>query len=464
MWATAVASLERRAVGPRAGYLRLVNRTESASPGRRTQIRVILAGSVPNLVQWFNLYLYATFAPYFRTEFFDPASTSSLVYVYGLFALTFAVRPLGSWLFGRLADVRGRQFALVAAVTLMSAGSVALAVTPTVHDIGVWAAVILAVVSIVQGIATGGEYAAATVMLSESGTRGHRGFFASFQAATIVGGLVLAQACLLVLLASTDRAAISEWGFRLAFAAGGAAGLASLWWARGLDRVPRAPGAPRADRDATMGALFRDHRRPLVWVFLLTAGGRAAFYTYTVTVPSIVRETFFAADGARGELTATGLVLAAFVVLMVLQPVGGALSDRIGRKPLLVAFGALGITATGALVLATARVTSPPAVFVILVSAFAILTCYLSVNGIAKAEVFPAHIRALGVGFGYAVANSLFGGTAPLIYHATSGRGSTDFVVYTTVLLSVTLCAALWMRGGSATALDASTGPRNPSP
>ncbi|WP_176459148.1 MULTISPECIES: MFS transporter [unclassified Rhodococcus (in: high G+C Gram-positive bacteria)] len=441
-----------------------MNRTESASPGRRPQIRVILAGSVPNLVQWFNLYLYATFAPYFRTEFFDPASTNSLVYVYGLFALTFVVRPLGSWLFGRLADVRGRQFALVAAVTLMSAGSVALAVTPTVHDIGVWAAVILAVVSIVQGIATGGEYAAATVLLSESGTRGHRGLFASFQAATIVGGLVLAQACLLVLLAGTDRAAISEWGFRLAFAAGGAAGLASLWWARGLDRVPRAPGAPRADRDATMGALFRDHRRPLVWVFLLTAGGSAAFYTYTVTVPSIVRETFFAADGARGELTATGLVLAAFVVLMVLQPVGGALSDRIGRKPLLVTFGALGIPATGALVLATDRLTSPPAVFVMLVSAFAVLTCYLSVNGIAKAEVFPAHIRALGVGFGYAVANSLFGGTAPLIYHATSGRGSTDFVVYTTVLLSVTLCAALWMRGGSATALDASTGPRNPSP
>ena len=204
-----------------------------------------------------------------------------------------------------------------------------------------------------------------------------------------------------------------------------------------------------------MGALFRDHWRQLVWVFLLTAGGSAAFYTYTVTVPSIVRETFFAADGTRGELVATGLVLAAFVVLMVLQPVAGALSDRIGRKPLLVAFGALGIPATGALVLATTRVTSPPAVFAILVGAFLVLTCYLSVNGIAKAEVFPAHIRALGVGFGYAVANSLFGGTAPLIYHATSSHGSVDFIVYLTVLLAVTLCAAVWMRGGSATALDA---------
>ncbi|MGV8880526.1 MAG: MFS transporter [Rhodoglobus sp.] len=426
-----------------------------AQKARRAQARAILAGSVPNLVQWFNLYVYATFAPYFRTEFFDPASTDSLIYVYGLFALTFVVRPLGSWLLGRLADAQGRQLALVAAVTMMSAGSVALALTPTVHTIGAWAAVILAVVSILQGIATGGEYAAATVMLSEAGTRGHRGFFASFQSATIVGGLVLAQACLLILLLSSDRSAISEWGWRVAFAAGGVAGLASLWWARGLARVPTAPQAPRADQASTLGALLRHHWRPLVWVFLLTAGGSAAFYTYTVTVPLIVRETFFAAGGARGELIATGVVLAAFVVLMVAQPVGGAVSDRIGRKPLLIAFGALGMLATGVLLLGAASLTSPPAIFALLALAFIVLTCYLSVNGLAKAEVFPAHIRALGVGFGYAVANSLFGGTAPVIYHATSGHDRVAFIVYVTMLIAVTLGAAIWMRGGRASALDA---------
>lgn len=421
-------------------------------------MRVILAGSVPNLVQWFNLYVYATFAPYFRTEFFDPAATDSLVYVYGLFALTFVVRPLGSWLFGRLADARGRQLALVAAVTMMSAGSLVLAVTPTAEAIGVWAAVILVVVSVLQGIATGGEYAAATVLLSEAGTRGHRGFFASFQSATIVGGLVLAQTCLLILLLSTDRAAVSEWGWRLAFAAGAAAGLASLWWARGLGRGTR-PAKTPADPASTMGALLRHHWRPLLWVFLLTAGGSAAFYTYTVTVPLIVRETFRAADGASGERLATALVLAAFVVLMVLQPLGGALSDRIGRKPLLITFGVLGMLATGALLLATSTSTSAPVVFAVLVGGFAILTCYLSVNGIAKAEVFPAQIRALGVGFGYAVANSLFGGTAPVIYHATSSHHGTGFIVYLTALIAVTLGAAIWMRGGKATALDTPAAP-----
>lgn len=414
-------------------------------------MRVILSGSVPNLAQWFNLYVYATFAPYFRNDFFGAAATDSLVYVYVLFALTFVMRPLGSWLFGRLADARGRQVALVAAVTMMSAGSVVLAISPTVQSIGGWATAILVAVSILQGIATGGEYAAATVLLSEAGTRGHRGFFASFQSATIVGGLVLAQASLLILLATTDRVAVSEWGWRVAFVAGGAAGLASLWWARGRDRAPR---APRADKASAMGVLLRDHWRPLLWVFLLTAGGSAAFYTYTVTVPLIVRETFLAADGASGELTATGLVLAAFVLLMLLQPVGGALSDRIGRKPLLITFGALGMLTTGALLLTTARVSTPPVVFAILVLAFAILTCYLSVNGIAKAEVFPAEIRALGVGFGYSVANSLFGGTAPVLYHATAAHDGLGFIVYLTALIAVTFCAALWMRGGAATALD----------
>lgn len=420
-------------------------------------MRAILSGSVPNLVQWFNLYVYATFAPYFRTEFFPADSSDSLVYVYALFALTFVVRPLGSWLFGRIADTRGRQRALVTAVTLMSLGSVVLAVAPTERSIGAWAAVVLVVVSIVQGIATGGEYAAATVLLSEAGTRGHRGFFASFQATTIVGGLMLAQGLLLALQLVGDRASISAWGWRVAFLAGGAAGLASLWWARGLG--PRAsvasPTAARVEPASTMAELLRVHWRPLVWVVLLTAGGSAAFYTATVTVPYVVREAALRAGGVGAEATATGVVLAAFVALMLMQPLGGALSDRIGRKPMLVAFGGVGVVGAGFLVSAAAQVTSPPAVLGILLLAFAVLTCYLSVNGIAKAEVFPAHVRALGVGFGYAIANSLFGGTAPLVYHATAREGAIGFLIYLTVLLGVTLIAALAMRGGRTTALDA---------
>ncbi len=243
---------------------------------------------------------------------------------------------------------------------------------------------------------------------------------------------------------------MSAWGWRVAFAASGLAGLVSLWWARSARRP-----APTASKTAapTMAELLRGYWRPLLWVILLTAGGSAAFYTATVTVPYLIRETFYADGGAAAERASTGLVLAAFVILMLMQPLGGALSDRIGRKPLLVVFGLVGVAGAGVLVTAATRVTSPVLVFAVLVLAFAVLTCYLSVNGIAKAEVFPAHIRALGVGFGYAVSNSLFGGTAPLMFHATGG--GVGFIVYLTVLLAVTAGAAIAMRGGVGTVLDA---------
>lgn len=418
---------------------------------RRAAVAALLAGSIPNLAQWFNLYVYATFAPYFRTEFFDPSDENSLVWVYGIFALTFVVRPLGSWVFGRLADARGRQLALVAAVTLMSLGSLALAFAPTYAQLGAGAAIVLVAVSLVQGLATGGEYAAATVLLSESGTTGRRGFFASFQSVTIIGGLVLAQAGLLLLLAVSDRAAVSTWGWRVAFAVAGLAGLATLWWARGVERAPRG----RSAASGTLGALLRTHWRPALWVFLLTAGGTICFYTYTVTVPTIVRETFVTAHGDAGEVTATALVLVALVVLMLLQPLGGALSDRIGRKPLLVAFGIGGILVSAPLLAGLARIADAVPVLAMLIGGYAVLTCYQSVNGIAKAEVFPPEIRALGVGFGYAIANSLFGGTAPMAYHASiRAGGDTIFLVYLTALVAVTLGAAIVMRGGAATALD----------
>lgn len=418
-------------------------------------MRAAVFGSFPNLVQWYNLYVYATFAPYFRTEFFDASDSGSLVYVYAIFALTFVMRPFGSWLFGRLADRRGRRFALVAAVLLMSAGSLALALSPTAGTVGAWAAVILLVVGLVQGVATGGEYGVSAVYLSETATAGRRGFFSSFQAATIVGGQVLAQAVLLVLLTLGDRADVSAWGWRAAFALGAVGGLATLWWAhRRGDAAPR-----RAAASATLRDLLRRRPRQLLWVILMTAGGTAAFYTDTVTLPTISRAAAGASGGPAAEQAATAVVLGALVLLMVLQPIGGALSDRIGPKPLLVFFGVGGLLTTGAAILLTPVLAAPAALFALLAAVFTVLTGYLSVNTVAKTEAFPADLRALGVGFGYAVANSLFGGTAPMIYHASAGSPWV-FPTYVTVLIAVSLAAYLAMPRRSrvaATARAAST-------
>lgn len=410
---------------------------ERVSSGKA--VRTILAGSVPNLVQWFNLYVYATFAPYFRDDFFGTTDTTTLVYVYAVFALTFVTRPIGSWLFGRYADQRGRQRALIIAVVLMSICSLILAVTPGHDSIGAWAAVVLVAVSLVQGIATGGEYAAATVYLAESATAGRRGFFSSFQAATIVAGQVLGQALLLIVLQFGQREAASTWGWRLAFAIAGLSALAAIWAVR---RTPETT-TTRTREAGTLGVLLRQHWRSFLWVIALTAGGTAAFYTYTVTVPTVIRETFFLADG-RGERTAATIVLVGLIVLMLLQPAAGALSDRIGRAPLLIFTAVAGILFTGWFLQVVSTSSDPTLIGIAFLTAMVVVTGYLSVNGVAKADAFPPEVRALGVGLGYALANSLFGGTAPAIYHATAATGQTAaFAVYLSILLGVTLVAAL---------------------
>jgi len=409
----------------------------------------LLAGSFPNLVQWYNLYAFAVFAPYFRTEFFDPSDGGSLIYVYAIFALTFVMRPVGSWVFGRVAGRHGLRFALVASVLLMSAGSAVLAISPTQAQVGAWAGGVLLLVGAVQGIATGGEYGASAVYLAEVSTSGRRGFTSSFQTATIVAGQVLAQATLLVLLSVVDRSEISTWGWRLAFGLGALSGVMTLVLAR---RMPKERTRPAAS--AGLAELLRDGRRPLVWVVLMTSGGTAAFYTFTVTVPAVSREAAFGVGGAAAERASTAAILLALVVLMVLQPIGGALSDRLGRKALLVFFGAAGLVVIGPAVAAAARLIDPWLLFAALVIVFTVLTGYLATNTIAKAEAFPPELRALGVGFGYAVANSLFGGTAPLIYHATASV-PWAFTIYVTALVAVTLVAAIVMPGGRRSLLDA---------
>lgn len=380
----------------------------------------LLGGSFPNLVQWYNLYAFAVFAPFFRTEFFDPSDGGSLIYVYAIFALTFVMRPIGSWIFGRIAGRRGLRFALVSSVLLMSAGSAVLAISPTQSHVGAWSAGILLLVGAVQGIATGGEYGASAVYLADVAARGRRGFSSSFQTATIVAGQVLAQAT-------------------LAFGLGALAGVMTLVLAR---RMPSERTRPAA---AGLADLFRDGWRPLLWVVLMTSGGTAAFYTFTVTVPSVSREAAFAAGGSDAERASTTAILIAMIVLMLLQPVGGAMSDRIGRKPLLVFFGAAGVVVIGPAVMIAPGLTAPSTLFAVMLVVFVVLTGYLATNTIAKAEAFPPALRALGVGFGYAVSNSLFGGTAPLLYHATA-TVPWLFSAYVTVLVAVTLAAALVMR------------------
>lgn len=416
-----------------------------------------LKGSAGNLVEWYDVYVYSVFATYFEAKFFRPGDKNATLLIWAIFAVTFLMRPIGAWWFGRFADRYGRRLALTVSITLMAACSFAIAITPSVDSIGAAAPTILLLARLVQGFATGGEYGTSATYMSEAAIRGHRGFLSSFHYVTLVGGHVLAQALLLAMLLGLQTHQIADWGWRVAFGIGGLGALVVWWLRRTMDEsltseaIARArAGGARAS--GSLRELFVHQWRPLLLCFLITAGGTVAFYTYSVNGPKIIQGMFAGGDA----ITGTRINLAALTLLMLLQPLGGWLSDRVGRKSLLVFFGVGGVLYTWVLLLWLPVQTNATVAFATLALGFVILTGYTSINAVVKAELFPTHVRALGVGLGYALANSAFGGTAPLLYQASLRSGHVPgFVVYVTGIIAVSLVVyVFFLRNKAETWLD----------
>ena len=414
---------------------------DSAPGDLRRSISNTLKGSAGNLVEWYDVYVYSVFATYFEAKFFSADDRNATLYVWAIFAMTFLMRPIGAWYFGRFADRHGRRLALTVSVTLMAVCSLLIAVTPTAASIGIAAPLLLLLARLLQGFATGGEYGASATYMSEAAIPGRRGFLSSFHYVTLVGGHVLAQATLLLMLHWLEPAQISDWGWRVAFGLGGIAAVVVFWLRRSMDEsldagAIEAARTGKAGKTGSLRELFVHQWRPLLLCFLITAGGTLAFYTYSVIGPKMVQAQFAGGD----VLTGTVINLVALAVLMLLQPLGGWLSDIVGRKTLLVFFGIGGVLYTRFLVLHLPQQAGWLQAFGVLTLGFVILTGYTSINAVVKAELFPTHVRALGVGLGYALANSAFGGTAPLLYQASLRSDHVEtFVLYATAVIAVSL-------------------------
>lgn len=436
---------------------------QPAPSGRAQTRRAIwntIRGSSGNLVEWYDVYVYTVFATYFEAQFFDKADKNATVYVYAIFAVTFLTRPIGSWFFGRFADRRGRRAALTVSVSLMALCSLVIAVVPSRETIGVAAPVILILCRLVQGFATGGEYGTSATYMSEAATRERRGFFSSFQYVTLVGGHVLAQFTLLIILTTFSTEQVHEFGWRIGFAIGGVAAIVVFWLRRTMDESlsPEQLEAIKLGKDTSSGSvaeLLTRYWRPLLLCFLITMGGTLAFYAYSVNAPAIVKTTY--KDQA---MTATWVNLIGLIFLMAIQPVGGMISDKVGRKPLLVWFGIGGVIYTYFLFTYLPQTHSPILSFLLVAVAYVILTGYTSINALVKSELFPSHVRALGVGVGYAMANSMFGGTAPVIYQALKDRDLVPwFIVYVTVCIALSLAVyVFFLRNKAETYLDQEKG------
>lgn len=422
---------------------------QEGAPGIRRAVFNTVRGSLGNLVEWYDVYVYTVFASYLSSSFFAEGEPNAGIYTMAIFAVTFVMRPIGSWFFGRYADRHGRRPALVLSISIMAGASLLIAVTPTAETIGGGAVVMLVLCRLLQGFATGGEYGTSATYMSEAAAPGMRGFFSSFQYVTLVGGHVLAQLTLLVQQALLTDEQIAAWGWRVAFLIGAVGAVVVFWLRRSMDESLVETGEER--RSGSMVELVTTYPKQLLLCFLITLGGTIAFYTYSVNGPLIIKSTY-----ADEGMTGTWINFAALVLLMLIQPLGGLLSDRVGRKPLLVAFGLGGVLWTYTFLTVLPTVTTPMASFLMLAGTYVLLTGYTSINAVVKAELFPAHIRALGVGLGYALANSMFGGTAPLIYEASISRDALGaFAVYVTVAIGVSLLVYLFaLRNRSVTYLD----------
>ncbi|ECP7408431.1 MFS transporter [Campylobacter coli] len=406
---------------------------------RAKKIRSIVAASSGNLVEWFDFYIYAFTATYFAHTF----STSDnpivqQINAFGVFAAGFFMRPIGSWLFGSLADKVGRKKSMVVSVVLMALGSFMIAALPSKDVVGDFAIILLLLARLIQGLSVGGEYGIAATYLSELATEGKRGFYSSFQYVTLIGGQLLAVASISIMLFFFSIDEMKDYAWRILFVVGGILALGSLLVRKVMNES--ATQIHKHEDRGTLKALFTSSWKQFLMVLGITAGGSLAFYTITTYT-----KTFMENSGMDKTLV-NNLFLGALFILMIIQPLFGYIGDKIGHKRSLIIFCILafvGIYPIFNLISSNAQ-NNASLVFILVVLLFIILSFYTSVAGIFKAKLFPEHVRALGTGLGYAISNAIFGGSAPWVALQFKNAGMENgFFVYIAVLTLLMFIATL---------------------
>ncbi|UOQ51781.1 MFS transporter [Hymenobacter cellulosivorans] len=401
-----------------------------------SRIRSIVSGSIGNLVEWYDWYVYSAFSLYFAPAFFPKGNlTAQLLNSAAVFAVGFLMRPLGGWLMGAYADRHGRKAALVVSVLLMCGGSLLIALTPGYEQIGVAAPVLLVLARLLQGLSVGGEYGTSATYLSEMADRQNRGFFSSFQYVTLLGGQLLALSVQLGLQQGLSEAQMYSWGWRVPFVIGAAAALVALYLRRHMDETDSFVTQEQnvQTQEPSKLELLLRYPKEILTVVGLTLGGTIVFYTFTTYA-----QKFLVNTAGFSKAQASWISFLTLGIALVLQPLFGALSDRVGRRPVLLFFGVGATLGTVPLMTLLGRADSQWAALSLLAVAMLIMSGYTSINAVVKAELFPTTIRALGVGLPYALTVAIFGGSAEYVALQAKQWGvETWFYWY------VTGCAAL---------------------
>jgi MHS family alpha-ketoglutarate permease-like MFS transporter len=403
----------------------------------RKRVKAILVGSMGNLIEWYDVYAYAAFALYFAGSFFPQGSPAAQqLAAASLFAVAFLVRPIGSVIFGYFADRYGRRTSLTVSVLLMCFGSLLIAVTPTYATIGVGAPFVLALARILQGLSQGGEYGASATYLSEVSHPNRRGFYSGVWYMTLIGGQLAAILVLLVLqkIFLTPEQ-LKAWGWRIPFVIGALISVYAFYMRRDMHETEIFRQAERVTRSESRWVVLAANWKPMVLVIGITIGGTSAFYTYTTYMQKFLKLSVGLTDNETTLVTAGSLIFA-----IILQPIYGALSDRIGRKPMLIAFGVLGTLGTVPLLTTLQGTKSPLIAFLLICLAWAIVSGYTALTAIVKAELFPTAVRAMGVGIPYAITAALFGGSVDSVALWFKSQGNeAGFYWYATGCIFISL-------------------------
>ncbi|MER5437233.1 MFS transporter [Streptomyces sp. NPDC002790] len=422
-----------------------MSQTPASSPPSRVTANVV-RGCLGNLIEWYDWFAYATFSVYFAPVFFPEGSrTAQLLSTAVVFAVGFLMRPLGGWLLGAYADRFGRRRALTLSVLLMSAGSLVIALSPRHDVIGLWAPALLVVARLAQGLSVGGEFGSSASYLSEVAPPGRRGFYSSFQYVSIVLGQLSALLVAIVLQNSLTEAQLADWGWRIPFVVGAVAGLTVMYLRRTMEESAHfQKEQARATEGERKGlfALFKEYPRQLLAVFGLAIGGTVAFYTYTTYLQKYLVNT-----AGIPQSTVTVIGFAALFVYMLLQPLIGALSDRVGRRPVMFGFSIGCMVLTVPVMTFLGHTGNPWVAFLLMTLALAFVTGYSALAAIVKAEMFPTKVRALGVGLPHALVTATFGGlTEPIALALKQNGHETVFFWYVTGCVGLTLLATFLVR------------------
>jgi MHS family proline/betaine transporter-like MFS transporter len=418
--------------------------TSQASAEPKNFARLIAAVSIGNALEWYDISSYGYFAVYVSKAFFpnnDP--TISLLLTFGTFGLAFLIRPIGGLVLGAYADRHGRKASLMISIVMMSIGTLAIACMPTYATIGILAPIAVLVARLLQGFSAGGEFGSSTAFLVEHAPD-RRGFIASWQFASQGLGAIFSSAFGIGLTLWMTPDQMNSWAWRIPFLFGVLVGPVGIYIRNHLED---ATAPPAAKQDSPIREVFRHHKLQVILGIGALAISTAVNYLI-VYMPTYVVKTLNLAPIVGFEATFAGAV-----VVTLLTPVAGTISDRIGRTTHMIAANLLLLISIVPAFLLLTRNPTPAVIIIAVFWLAALKSLYYGPLAALMSELLPPATRATGLGLGYNIGVTLFGGMGPVIMTwlgAIAFIGDLSPAYYLTAVGIVSLSALITIRRTSA--------------